>query len=278
MVSGNHDSYERLGFGNELFRKVGIHYAKTALQPIEKIIIEDNNGPINFYLWPYQSSFFLKEKYPDQKFASYNDAFKYLMGLNLINYDERNCFVGHSYYTYGMQKDLVESDSERQLSVGGADFLDVKLLKGFDIAMFGHLHGPQKVGPELFRYAGSPLKYSFSEVNHQKSVVIYDFIEKGKITYKIVPIKPLYDMKTVKGYLKDIVNNGVEGVGQYDLLQLILIDEERVYEPMASVRTRYPNVLELRYEEEKEDLEFNLGDPQSESKDIIELFSEFYEK
>ena len=85
-------------------------------------------------------------------------------------------------------------------------------------------------------------------------------------------------MKTVKGYLKDIVNNGVEGVGQYDLIQLILIDEERVYEPMASVRTRYPNVLELRYEEKKEDLEFNLGDPQSESKDIIELFSEFYEK
>jgi exonuclease SbcD len=277
IITGNHDSYERSRFGNDIFKRAGIYIAKGEDDLLDKITVDDEFGAINFYLWPYCSYYLFKEKHPDQNMATYNDCFQYMLSKNKIDFSQRNCFVGHSYYTYGMEKCL-ESDSERQLAVGGAEYLDAKLLEGFDIAMFGHLHGAQKVGSLFYRYSGTPLKYSFSEVNHHKGITIYDFKEKGDVNCEEYPIKPLHDMKVIKGYLANIVKEGVEGVAEDDLIQLILLDEEKIFEPMAAVKTRYPNVLELKYVEKEMDEYVVFDGAAYKSKDIPELFFEFYEK
>ncbi|MGL4372410.1 MAG: exonuclease SbcCD subunit D, partial [Turicibacter sp.] len=188
---------------------------------------------------------------------------------------ERNVLITHAFVTGG--GDAQTSESEKSLVVGGKEDIALSLFNDFDYVALGHLHGAQRVGSNKVRYSGTPLKYSISEEHHKKSVTLIELKEKDDLTIELLPLKPLRDMRTIKGTLEELTKTH-EVIGKYDYLRVILTDDGELIEPMAKLRAVYPNVMSLEFSANRGS--FNLSNLTSEarkSKSPSELFADFYE-
>lgn len=243
IISGNHDSGKRLSFGARQLAKSQVHLIGQLYQTPQPVILTDEFGEVAFYGIPYADPASVRDVYDEsKKIQSHEDAMKLLTEKIKTHNgkNRRSVVLSHCFIDGGS-----ESDSERPLSVGGADKIPYDLFTDFNYTALGHLHAPQFKGQENIRYSGSILKYSFSETKQKKSVTIVDMDEKGECSVEKIPLTPLKNMRIVEGLLDDILTNAPDDETINDYLLVRLLDTQALYEPMAKLRAVYPNVLQL---------------------------------
>lgn len=276
VISGNHDSKDRLSFGNELFVDNGIYIEGIFNGNLRCETINDKYGKLNIYMLPFIKSVEVKRFYSDEIIDTYEDAIKCILKHSSINKAERNIIMVHQFVT-SLGEDVIRSDSE-SISLGGIDNIDVTLFKDFDYVAMGHIHGPQKVGRETARYSGSPLKYSFSEVNQKKSVCIVEFNSKEDINVSKIPLIPIRDMRVIKGPFDKLISKEVVNLeNKNDYLDVVLTDDDYIINAIGKLRKFYPNILKLEYENKISSNEISDNiDIDKSNMSPIDLFSEFY--
>lgn len=277
MVSGNHDSSERIEYGSKIFEKSGVYIAGKFDGNVKKVELQDGYGRLNFWLVPFIKPAIVKRWYAEC--TSYDDAFSWALEEADIDYNERNIIIAHQFFTNG--SDSVERSDSETISVGTLDNIDISIIDKFDYAALGHIHKPQSFKGGRIRYAGSPLKYSFSEANHLKSVPVIDIKEKGEVDIKLVALSPLRDMRVITGPIDKLLSKDIVALGNHeDYIKAVLTDEEELYDAIGRVREIYPNVLRLEFNNSRSyvDLDYSLEANEVESKSRLELFEEFFEK
>ena len=274
LISGNHDSAERLAFGGRLMEQSGIHIARVYNGVLAPLTLRDEYGPVDLYLLPFLRPVQVRRFFPESEIATYTEAMAAVLGAADIDKTHRNVLVTHQFGT-GAQT----CDSE-ELSVGGTDNVDVSVFDDFDYVALGHIHGPQKIGRETVRYCGTPLKYSFSEVGHKKSVTVVELAEKGSVVIRTVPLVPKRDMSELRGaYNELMLRENYEGKPfRNDYLRITLTDEEDIPNAVNNLRTVYPYIMRLDYDNRRTRTESHVdGAEQVERKRPLTLFEEFYE-
>ena len=276
MVSGNHDSGERLAFGRELMRRNQVYIGGAGTEYLERIRLEDGYGPLNLYLMPFIRPSQARRLEPEV--STYQQAVEAVLRHGKIDGSERNVLVAHQFVVKGGEEPE-RSDSE-QLSLGTLDQVDVSVFDAFDYVALGHLHGPQKVGRETVRYAGSPLKYSFSECRHRKSAVLVTVKGKGEAEIALLPFTPLHDMREIRGPIEELLKK--ENYSQadvHDYIRATLTDENEIYDAMGRLRAVYPNLMKLDFD--RGGALYREGTRMAAelvaAKTPAELFREFYE-
>lgn len=276
LITGNHDSHERVGFLSSLLEDKGLIVENTVRRPLRCITLQDEFGPVEFYLFPYRDTAILKSIYELESFKDdsmvYERIFKESRKMN----QNRKVLVYHGFVAGSSKEDMEESDSERLLSVGGHDYIKSAVFEGFHYVALGHLHKAQWVAKGRIRYSGSPLKYSFSEEKHQKSVSLITLDQEGQIDVEEIPISAKRDVVTIEGYFSELLNMEYCGNPE-DYIRIILKDQEEILDPMMRLRNKFPNILELRKTREEE----NLFNEQAEfamieQNDVTALFRDFY--
>ncbi|MCQ2398803.1 MAG: exonuclease SbcCD subunit D [Sphaerochaetaceae bacterium] len=278
IISGNHDSADRLSYANRLIAKSGIHIAGVYNGNVVPITLKDGFGDVNFYLLPFVKAFTVKHCFPDEEenIRTTGDAVR--VAINRMNIDtaKRNILVAHQFVT-GADR----CDSE-EISIGGADNIDAEVFECFDYVALGHIHGPQNVkGSEKIRYCGTPLKYSFSEVRHEKSVSVVEMCKKGELKVRTVPLVPLHDMKEIKGTYEYFMNNQNKDYNTVkdDFLHIILTDEDEILNAKRYLTEKYCNLLLLDYDNTRtRNYQTITTDDAVSTKTPLELFGELYEK
>lgn len=274
IISGNHDSPERLSFANRLIDAVGIHLAPVYNGVVEPITLSDEYGPVNVYMLPFIKPAHVRGFFPDIEITSYSDAVAAAIGGMNIDKTQRNVLITHQFVT-GAQR----SDSE-ELSVGGTDNIGAEVFCDFDYVALGHIHGPQNMDSGRIRYCGSPLKYSFSEAAQQKSVTVAELKEKGALEIHTVPLIPRRDMVELKGSyqqltLREFYENTTY---QEDYTHITLTDEEDIPDAVAKLRTAYHNLMKLDYDNTRTRHSAAISGAENvETRSPIDLFAEFYE-
>lgn len=280
IVSGNHDSQERLSFGNELLKHKQLYIEGMISNNIKKITMSDEYGLINFYLLPYIHPLVVRDLFNEVSIKDHQEAFKFLMDkiYENLNTSERNILITHNYIISDLNS-IILSDSERSLSCGGIDYIDASLVEMFDYVALGHLHNYQKVKKDCIRYSGSILKYSFSEANFKKGVIILDIKEKGKLESRFVELKPKRDLIILEGELDTLIQKETyQKIDRSSYILAILTDSKDLYDPIGRLRAIYPNLMRIQ----RNNFSINenvktraLGD--FKNKNEITLFSEFYQ-
>lgn len=275
IIAGNHDSKERLGFGNKIFENEGLFISSKYEGKIKKVELQDEYGKLNIYMLPFIKPIEVK-KYFDDETLSYDETIKKIIEKEDIDESQRNIILTHQFVT-AIGEEVERTESE-VLTLGGTDNVDISNYNKFDYVAIGHVHRPQRIGRDTARYAGTMLKYSFSEVNHKKTMPIIDFKEKGNIDIKLVELKPLRDMREIKGPIEKLIEN-YEEENANDYIRAIITNEEPVYDAIGQLRRIYPNVLKLEVQNSKilSNIEFKTENLQKvKSKSEVELFNEFY--
>lgn len=274
VISGNHDSPERIAFGSRIMDAGGIHMSPVFNGTIEPIQVSDEYGEINFYLLPFVKPAHVRRFNEETEINSYTDAIRCVIeGMN-IDTNKRNVLVTHQFVTGASR-----SESE-EVSVGGADNVDADVFNGFDYVALGHLHSPQNCGSEHIRYCGTPLKYSFSEAKDHKSVTIVELAEKGKLSYRTIDLVPRHDLVELKGTYEELTLKSFyeNTTWQEDYTHITLTDEEDVPDAIGKLRTIYHHLMKLDYDNKRTRSSVSIsGDAEAESKTPYELFAEFYE-
>ncbi|MBP3494194.1 MAG: exonuclease SbcCD subunit D [Oscillospiraceae bacterium] len=274
IISGNHDSPERLAFGNRLMESAGIHISPVYNGEIRPVTLQDEHGAVNFWLLPFIKPSHVRRYAPDAKIESYTDAVAEAIARMDIDPSQRNVLLTHQFVT-----GAATCDSE-EMSVGGSDNVDASVFEGFDYVALGHLHGPQNIGTNRIRYCGTPLKYSFSEAAHHKSVTVVQLGAKGELELQLRPLTPRRDLRQIRGTFAQLTDkvNYEQGDTQ-DYVQAILTDEEDVPEAMGKLRVIYPNLLKLTYDNTRTRTAHHIGAADDvEKKSPLQLFEELYEK
>lgn len=273
VISGNHDSPERIGFGAEIMSRSNVYMSHIFDGKLQKVELQDEYGAINIYMLPFIKPVHVKRFFPEEEITDYNQALKLVMNNENIDSNERNILIAHQFVT-----GAVTCDSE-ELSVGGIDNVDANNFDAFDYVALGHLHGPQQAGRDTIRYAGTLLKYSFSEVKHSKTALIVDVKEKGNISFSKMPVKPLRDMREVKGTFEEITDTAFyERDNVNDYVRVILTDEEDIPEAIGRLRNVYPNIMRLEYDNARTRSNNEIKKINNlKDKKPQELFEEFYE-
>lgn len=272
-ISGNHDSAERMAFGNRLMEMSGIHISPVYDGNVTPLVFEDEYGKVNIYMLPFVKPVHIKKAYPDEEIESYTEALDVAVRNMNVDETERNIIVTHQFVT-GAER----SESE-EISVGGTDNVDVRVFDAFDYVALGHIHGPQRISRDTVRYCGTPLKYSFSEVNHEKSVTVLELKEKGNVVISTRALEPLHDMREIRGSYNDITDrNNYAGTNVEDYMHITLTDEDDIPSAMEKLRSIYPNLMKLDYDNTRTRNNVIVGAAQNvDSKSPLELFREFYE-
>ena len=274
VISGNHDSPERIAFAHRLLDVSGIHLSPVYDGNIEAITLQDNYGPVNFYLLPFIKPTHVRRYFPEETIESYTDAMRVAIGHMNMNRAERNVLVTHQFVTGAARSESEEGP------VGGLDNVDADVFEAFDYVALGHIHGPQNIESERIRYCGTPLKYSFSEVDHEKSVTVTELEEKGTLRVRTVPLIPKHDMRELKGRYEELVTrSSYEGTNTEDYIHITLTDEEDIPDVMNRFRVIYPNVMKISYDNLRTRSQVVIGGAEDvERKTPLELFGELYEK
>lgn len=273
VISGNHDSAERMAFGGRLMDISGVHMSPVYNGKVEPISLEDEFGKINFFMLPFVKPVNVRRFFEDAVIESYTDAVRAAVENMNINTDERNVIITHQFVT-GAKK----CDSEEK-SVGGSDNVDAAVFDDFDYVALGHIHGPQNIKSERIRYCGTPLKYSFSEMKHKKSVTVVEMGEKGSLEIRTVALEPMRDMREIRGTYNEIMlRENYEGTKIDDYLRVILTDEDDIPGVMGKLRVNYPNVMVVDYDNKRTRNTATL-DSFKDIRNIstYDLFAEFYE-
>lgn len=274
LISGNHDSPERLAFASRLIAPTGIHFSPVYNGKVEPIVLSDKYGTVNIYLLPFVKPVHVRRFFPEEKIESYSDALKVAVEALNIDLTQRNILVTHQFVT-----GAVRSDSE-EISVGGTDNVDAAVFDDFDYVALGHIHGPQNIGSTRLRYCGTPLKYSFSEAKHKKSVTVVSLGEKGSLAVHTVPLHPLHNLREIRGSYEELTYRpNYEGTPVEDYLHITLTDEEDVPDAIGKLRLIYPNLMKLDYDNSRTRSTESMSDLENvEQKSPLVLFEEFYEQ
>ena len=269
LISGNHDSAERVAYLSALAEQSGIHIAGAESGRIYSYQTEDEYGTLTVHLLPYCTPADVRAKYPEQaaEIRSYEDAVRAVLARYPVSGEGRHVLVCHQFLT-----GAVTCDSE-ELAIGGLDNISASLFDAYDYVALGHLHGPQHVSRETVRYAGSPLKYSFSELHQKKAVTIVDIREKGNITVTAIPLSPLHGMQEIPGKLESLLQHEPTD----DYVHVLLLDEEPPADAVRQLRTVFPNLLQMTVQNSKfrEDRTVT-ADSMPEHTDFLRLFRDFY--
>ena len=272
IISGNHDSPERLGFASELIALSGIHIAPAYDGMVCPVSLEDGYGTVNVYMLPFIKPVHVRSAFPEEKAESYTEAVSAAIAHMDIREGERNILIAHQFVT-----GAARCESE-DISVGGLDNVDASVFDAFDYVALGHIHGPQQIGRESVRYCGTPLKYSFSEAKQRKSVTVAELKEKGNLGIRTVSLTPLRDLRELKGTYEELANRkNYEGTSLEDYLHITLTDEEDIVDAVGKLRVIYPNLMKLDYDNRRtrENREITGGGRLS-AKTPMELVREVY--
>lgn len=247
LISGNHDSAERVAFGHQLMQGSGIWISPVYDGTIRYHTLEDRWGEVNIYLIPFLRPSVVRSFFPDVEIEDYTDALRTIIEDLQVDTSRRNVVLAHQFVTAAGA--LPETCDSEQLSVGGLDRVDGSVFSPFDYTALGHLHGPQRVGSETIRYAGSPLKYSFSELRQKKSVTVAELREKGEAEIRQIPLQPRREMTELRGTFGEILEEArKKGEPQTDYYHMILTDETDVVDALSRLREYYPNIMLLDYD------------------------------
>lgn len=247
LISGNHDSAERVAFGHQLMQGSGIWISPVYDGTIRHHTLEDRWGEVNIYLIPFLRPSVVRSFFPDVEIEDYTDALRTIIEDLQVDTSRRNVVLAHQFVTAAGA--LPETCDSEQLSVGGLDRVDGSVFSPFDYTALGHLHGPQRVGSETIRYAGSPLKYSFSELHQKKSVTVAELREKGETEIRQIPLHPRREMRELRGSFEEIMAEArKKEAPQTDYYHVILTDETDVVDALSRLREYYPNIMLLDYD------------------------------
>lgn len=247
LISGNHDSAERVAFGHQLMQGSGIWISPVYDGTIRHHTLEDRWGEVNIYLIPFLRPSVVRSFFPDVEIEDYTDALRTIIEDLQVDTSRRNVVLAHQFVTAAGA--LPETCDSEQLSVGGLDWVDGSVFNPFDYTALGHLHGPQRVGSETIRYAGSPLKYSFSELHQKKSVTVAELRAKGETEIRQIPLQPRREMTELRGTFEEILEEArKKGEPQTDYYHMILTDETDVVDALSRLREYYPNIMLLDYD------------------------------
>ena len=274
LISGNHDSPERMAFGGRLMAQSGVHLAPVYDGKVSPITLTDEYGPVNLYLLPFLKPAHVRRCFPEREILTYTDALDAAIEAMGVDPAQRNVLVTHQFVT-----GAARCDSE-EISVGGTDNVDVLVFEPFDYVALGHIHGPQQVGRETVRYCGTPLKYSFSEAKHQKSVTVVELGEKGAVSVRTVPLTPMRDLAELRGTYEELTFRGFYQGRSYprDYVHITLTDEEDIPDAVSKLRIIYPNLMKLDYDNKRTRTEIVLEGAEDQQRSPLELLEEFYEK
>lgn len=249
VIGGNHDSVERLSFGAQIMEESGVYLTQSYDGKVVPVRLEDEYGPVNLWMLPFLKPAMVKRFFPEQDIVTYQDALETVIGNMELNREERNLLIAHQFVTgavTGGSEDSVE------VFVGGVENVDASVFADFDYVALGHIHRAQSAGGEQIRYSGTPLKYSFSEIRHEKSVTIAELKEKGSLTVHQVPLKPLHDMREIWGSYEELVlRENYQGTNLEDYLHVILTDENDIPDVIGRLRSIYPNIMKLDYDNQR---------------------------
>lgn len=247
LISGNHDSAERVAFGHQLMQGSGIWISPVYDGTIRHHTLGDRWGEVNIYLIPFLRPSVVRSFFPDVEIEDYTDALRTIIEDLQVDTSRRNVVLAHQFVTAAGA--LPETCDSEQLSVGGLDRVDGSVFSPFDYTALGHLHGPQRVGSETIRYAGSPLKYSFSELHQKKSVTVAELRAKGETEIRQIPLQPRREMTELRGTFEEILAEArKKGEPQTDYYHMILTDETDVVDALSRLREYYPNIMLLDYD------------------------------
>ena len=277
MISGNHDSDDRLNYGSDLFAANQIYIASKYDGTLYRRTVTDAHGEADIYLLPFVKASQVKHFFPDEEIGSYDDAVRVILAHAGIDPNRRNMIVAHQFVT-GRSEDpsLGGSESVGTQSVGLVEKIGYDCFDAFDYAALGHIHSPQKVGREEVRYAGSPLKYSLSEVNNTKSVPIITLGEKGNVSLELIPLRPMRDLRHIKGPMKMLLDK-TNITDPDDFIYVTLTDEDTVNDAMGIFQQVYPNTVKIDYDNSHtraiEQVDISSI---AENKSFSELIGDFY--
>jgi len=254
IVSGNHDSPERISYASRLLSDKKLFLCGSFDGKLNKFALTDERGEVNFWLLPFVKPISVRGFFEGREIESYDDALAAILETADIDYAARNVLVSHQYYT---KAGVTLERSESELApVGGLDAIDSGLLEKFDYVALGHLHGAQSVGAAHIRYAGSPVKYSFSEWRQKKSVSLVALNEKGSLSVTPLPLTPIRDMREIKGEIEKLVSDSVSSLAdREDYLRVVLTDEGEIIDPMGRLRSVYPNVMSLDFDNSRKNID-----------------------
>jgi len=275
LISGNHDSPERLAFGGRVMDSCGIHISPVYDGALAPVTLQDAFGPVHVWLLPFVKPAHVRRWFPDADIESYTDAVAEAIAHMDIDTAARNVLVTHQFVTGGTR-----SGSE-ELSVGGTDNVDSGVFAPFDYVALGHLHGAQHIGRETIRYAGSPLKYSFSEARQHKSVTVVTLGEKGDVQVRTVALTPLRELREIRGSYDELTARSFYEHTTYrsDYLHLILTDEQDVFDAISRLRTIYPYLMTLDYDNARTRAAGGMSVPaETERRTPLELFEALYQR
>ncbi len=276
LITGNHDSHERVGFLNSLLEDKGLMVENNIKRPLRCITLKDEYGPVEIYLFPYRDTANLKTIYELETFRDDTLVYERIFKESVKKNSNRKVLVYHGFVAGSNKEEVAESESERILSVGGHDYIRTNVFEPFNYVALGHLHKPQWVVEGKIRYSGSPMKYSFSEENHKKSISIIELSEEGTVSLKEIPLMPKKDVVTIQGTYNEIMNMEYPGNPE-DYIRVILKDNEEILEPMMRLRVKFPNILELQRERDQNRILNEYKDYSIiQKKDITKLFRDFY--
>ncbi len=243
IISGNHDSAERISFASGVLDKQGIYFSPVYDGNVRCVTLNDRYGEVCVHMLPFLKPAHVKHVYPEAEIENYEQAMRTVLAHMEVDFEKRNVLMLHQ-----LVAGAATCESE-DLLIGGLEQIPASLFDGFDYVALGHLHGPQRIGRETVRYCGTPLKYSFSEAAHQKSVTLVELAEKGSVLVRAVPLVPLHDMRCIKGSYMELTSRETYlGTAVEDYLQITLTDEEDIPDAIGRLRAVYPNVLKLTYD------------------------------
>lgn len=270
MIAGNHDSATRLSFASGLLKQEGLYIEAFVQEEMKPVVIDG----VNFYLLPFFKPSYIRYLYNDESITTYQDAFAAYMKRQKINLDETNVLITHQFIAGN--KEVIKSESEAVLSVGGSEIIDVSLVKQFDYVALGHIHAPQQISCDTIRYSGSLMRYSFDEVKQKKSIVDVSIANK-KATYQLVELKPKQDLIKITGYFDEVMNYDNN---HNDFIAVELLDTKIVPNAIDYLRKKYENVLQITYPNliSKQITNNTKADIGFEKLSSLELFEQFYEK
>lgn len=271
LISGNHDSPERIAYGSRILDRCRIYLSPLYEGKTEPVILKDEIGEVAVYLLPFLKPAMLRRFWPEEEIGSYTDALRLAVGAMDIGSSRRNILVAHQFVTGASR-----CESE-EVTIGGLDNVDASVFAAFDYVALGHIHSPQSIG-ETIRYCGTPLKYSFSEAGQEKSVTVVELSEKGSLQLRTIPLKPLHDLRELRGRYEELTTRSFyEGTPTEDYLHIVLTDEEDVLGAAEKLRTIYPNLMKLSYDNRRTRSDRVLESASGvEEKSPLELLSELY--
>lgn len=272
VISGNHDSAERIAFGAGLMSGNHVYVSPVYDGTVKKVELEDEYGPVDIWLMPFLKPVTVRQALKEEKIEGYQNAVETVLSNLKIDNNRRNVIAAHQFVTGAI---LCESE---ELNVGGLDQIGAEVFADFDYVALGHIHSPQKAGRDSVRYCGTPLKYSFSETEQTKSLTVVELFEKGRVEIRTIPLVPLRDMRKLRGTYMELMDPAFYLNGnREDYIHITLTDEDDIPDGMQKLRVVYPNLMQLTYDNLRtRNQERIIVDEEIEQKSEMELFEDFY--